>query len=170
MLKWLWLSVAVFAVDQLTKLWVVDAFELYESIEVMPLLNLTYVQNKGAAFSFLSSAGGWQRWFLTGVAVIAIGVLVTWLRRLKPAERLLAISMSMVLGGAIGNLYDRVAYGYVIDFLDAHYQDMHWPVFNVADAAISIGVVLMLIEMLTSPDKKQSPESDPNSDSDSWRK
>jgi signal peptidase II len=159
MLKWLWLSVAVLVADQVTKLWVVAVFELYESVEIIPFLNLTYVQNKGAAFSFLSTAGGWQRWFLTGIAVIAIGVLVVWLRRLKAEEKLLAISMSLVLGGAIGNLYDRIAYGYVIDFIDAHYQGMHWPVFNVADSAIFIGVVLMLIEMFTGSDKKQSPES-----------
>lgn len=155
MLKWLWLSVLVVVLDQLTKLWVISAFELYESVELVPFLNLTYVQNKGAAFSFLSSAGGWQRWFFTGVSVIAIGVLFIWIKRLKPDEKLLAVSMSLILGGAVGNLYDRLAYGYVIDFLDAYYQQWHWPVFNVADSAIVLGVTLMLVDMVLTAKKEQ---------------
>lgn len=154
MLKWLWLSVVVLVLDQLSKFWVVANFELYQSIELMPYLNLTYVHNKGAAFSFLSSAGGWQRWFFTVVSIVAVVVLLVWLKRLKPVEKLLAVSMSLILGGAVGNLYDRVAYGYVIDFLDAYYQQWHWPVFNIADSAIVLGVGLMLLEMFINPNKK----------------
>ncbi len=119
---------------------------LYESIAVMPYFNLTYVHNTGAAFSFLSEAGGWQRWFFAAMAFIISGVLSVWLYRLKKHETLLAIALALVLGGAIGNLIDRLAYGYVIDFLDVYYQSWHWPAFNVADMAISLGVFLMLLE------------------------
>jgi len=146
MYKWLWLSLLVFVFDQASKLWVVKNFELYESIQLFPSLNFTYVHNLGAAFSFLSSAGGWQRWFFVGVALIATTVLLIWLRKLKPSERWMALSISLVLGGAIGNLYDRISYGYVIDFIDVYYKAHHWPVFNIADAAIYIGVVMMLID------------------------
>ncbi len=146
MYKWLWLSLLVFVFDQASKLWVVKNFELYESIQLFPSLNFTYVHNLGAAFSFLSSAGGWQRWFFVGVALIATTVLLIWLRKLKPSERWMAVTISLVLGGAIGNLYDRISYGYVIDFIDVYYKAHHWPVFNIADAAISIGVVMMLID------------------------
>jgi signal peptidase II len=146
MYKWLWLSLLVFVFDQASKLWVVSNFELYESIQLFPSLNFTYVHNLGAAFSFLSSAGGWQRWFFVGVALIATTVLLIWLRKLKPSERWMAVTISLVLGGAIGNLYDRISYGYVIDFIDVYYKAHHWPVFNIADAAISIGVVMMLID------------------------
>ncbi|HIF18445.1 MAG TPA: lipoprotein signal peptidase [Cycloclasticus sp.] len=146
MLKWLWLSLFVFILDQSSKLWVVSYFQLYESMPLLPLLNLTYVHNEGAAFSFLSSAGGWQRWFFVVIALIATTVLVIWLKRLKPTEKWMAVTISLVLGGAIGNLYDRISYGYVIDFIDVYYQSHHWPVFNVADSAISIGVVMMLMD------------------------
>jgi len=154
MLKWLWLSLLVIVLDQLSKLWVVSEFELYQSIELMPYLNLTYVHNKGAAFSFLSSAGGWQRWFFSVISVVAVLVLLVWLKRLKSTEKLLAVSMSLILGGAVGNLYDRLAYGYVIDFLDAYYQQWHWPVFNIADSAIVLGVGLMLLDMLVTPNQE----------------
>jgi len=154
MLKWLWLSLLVIVLDQLSKFWVVSVFELYQSIELIPYLNLTYVHNKGAAFSFLSSAGGWQRWFFSIISMIAVFVLLLWLKRLKPTEKLLAVSMSLILGGAIGNLYDRLAYGYVIDFLDAYYQQWHWPVFNIADSAIVLGVGLMLLDMLITPNQE----------------
>ena len=146
MLKWLWLSLAVFALDQITKLWVVANFDLYESIQVVPQINITYVHNTGAAFSFLSSAGGWQRWFFVGVAVIASIILTVWLARLKTSDEWMAVTLSLILGGAIGNLFDRISYAYVIDFIDVYYQTWHWPVFNIADCAISIGVVMMLID------------------------
>jgi len=146
MLKWLWLSVIVLVLDQWSKIAVDGSMRLYESIAVMPYFNLTYVHNTGAAFSFLSEAGGWQRWFFAAMAFIISGVLSVWLYRLKKHETLLAIALALVLGGAIGNLIDRLAYGYVIDFLDVYYQSWHWPAFNVADMAISLGVFLMLLE------------------------
>jgi len=146
MLKWLWLSLLVFVSDQLSKFWVVDNFDLYESVALMPQLNFTYVHNTGAAFSFLSSAGGWQRWFFVVVALVASITLIVWLARLKASERWMAVTLSLILGGALGNLFDRIAYAYVIDFIDVYYQAWHWPIFNIADCAISVGVVMMLID------------------------
>ncbi|MEO1888690.1 MAG: signal peptidase II [Cycloclasticus sp.] len=146
MLKWLVLSLLVIVLDQASKLWVVANFNLYESLPLFPSFNLTYVHNKGAAFSFLSSEGGWQRWFFVVIALVATIVLTVWLARLKTSERWMAVTLSLILGGAIGNLYDRISYGYVIDFIDVYYQSHHWPVFNVADSAISIGVVMMLMD------------------------
>jgi len=146
MLKWLWLSLIALVLDQWTKIAVDGSMRLYESIAIIPGFNLTYVHNTGAAFSFLSEAGGWQRWFFAAMALIISAVLTVWLYRLKSHETLLAVALSLVLGGAIGNLIDRLAYGYVIDFLDVYYQSWHWPAFNIADMAISVGVFLMLLE------------------------
>lgn len=156
MLKWLWLSLVLFAGDQASKLWVVANFDLYESKALLPSLNFTYVHNTGAAFSFLSSAGGWQRWFFVGIALVASITLTIWLSRLKSSERWMAVTLSLILGGAIGNLFDRISYGYVIDFIDVYYQAWHWPVFNIADCAISIGVVMMLFDTFFG-------QTDPNS-------
>ncbi len=146
MLKWLWLSLLAVILDQWSKLAIADSMQLYQSIPIMPYFNLTYVHNTGAAFSFLSEAGGWQRWFFAGLALAISAVIAVWLARLKQHETLLAVALSLVLGGAIGNLIDRLAYGYVIDFLDVYYQTWHWPAFNIADSAITLGVILMLVE------------------------
>lgn len=146
MLKWLWLSFVVLVLDQITKLAIAANMQLYQSIQVLPFFNLTYVHNTGAAFSFLSEAGGWQRWFFAVLAFVISVVITVWLARLKRHETLLAVSLALVLGGAVGNLIDRLAYGYVIDFLDVYYQDWHWPAFNIADSAITIGVALMIAE------------------------
>ncbi len=146
MLKWLWLTALIVFLDQLTKQMVTASMRLYESIAVIPFFNITYVHNTGAAFSFLSDAGGWQRWFFAGMALVISIVLTVWLARLKQQEVLLAVALSLVLGGAIGNLIDRIAYGYVVDFLDVYYQSWHWPAFNIADSAITLGVGLMLLE------------------------
>ena len=146
MLKWLWLSLLAVILDQGSKLVIDSSMRIYQSIPVMPYFNLTYVHNTGAAFSFLSEAGGWQRWFFAGLAILISGVIAVWLARLKQHETLLAVALSLVLGGAIGNLIDRLAYGYVIDFLDVYYGNWHWPAFNIADSAITLGVILMLAE------------------------
>jgi signal peptidase II len=146
MLKWLWLSLLAIILDQVSKLAIAGSMQLYQSIQIMPYFNLTYVHNTGAAFSFLSEAGGWQRWFFAGLALVISIVITVWLARLKQHETLLAIALALVLGGAIGNLIDRLAYGYVIDFLDVYYQTWHWPAFNIADSAITLGVILMLVE------------------------
>ncbi|MDP3878493.1 MAG: signal peptidase II [Methylobacter sp.] len=146
MVKWLWLSLLAIILDQVSKLAVAGSMQLYESIELMPFFKLTYVHNTGAAFSFLSEAGGWQRWFFAGLALVISTVIAVWLTRLKQHETLLAVALALILGGAIGNLIDRLAYGYVIDFLDVYYGTWHWPAFNIADSAITLGVALMLAE------------------------
>lgn len=148
MLKWLWLSALAIVLDQASKLVVDNSMRLYESIPLMPYFNLTYVHNTGAAFSFLSEAGGWQRWFFAALALVISIALSIWLARLQKNETLLALALSLVLGGAIGNLIDRLAYGYVIDFLDVYYNSWHWPAFNIADSAITLGVALMLAESI----------------------
>jgi signal peptidase II len=157
-LVWLWLTVIFLVLDQVSKYWVSTNFSLYESVAIMPMFNFTYVHNEGAAFSFLSDAGGWQRWFFTVIATSISGLLVYWLRGLNKSEKLLSIAYALVLAGAVGNLIDRVLYGYVIDFLDVYYQQYHWPAFNVADAAICIGAVLIIIEAFTTsqPSKQES--------------
>jgi len=146
MLKWVWLSGIVLVLDQISKIWVDLTLELHQSIPVIPNFSITYAHNYGAAFSFLSDAGGWQRWFFAVLAIaVSIGIVI-YLSKLKNEEKLLAVSLSLILGGAIGNIIDRVLYGYVIDFLDVYYQVYHWPIFNIADSAITVGVGLMLIE------------------------
>jgi signal peptidase II len=146
MLKWLWLSLAILGLDQVTK-WIVDrSMQVYESIELLPFFNLTYLRNQGAAFSFLSQAGGWQRWFFVSLSLLASGGIVYWLTRLGREQRWEAAAWALVLGGAVGNLIDRTAYGYVIDFLDVYYRDWHWPAFNVADSAITIGIGMLLLD------------------------
>lgn len=151
MLKWLWLSLLILLLDQASKITVDSAMQLYESIELLPMFNLTYVHNKGAAFSFLSNAGGWQRWFFSALAFAMSTMITVWLYRLEKYQTLMAIALSLVLGGAIGNLIDRVLYGYVIDFLDVYYQDWHWPAFNIADSAICIGVGFMILDSFKQP-------------------
>ncbi len=146
MLKWLGLSLLAIVLDQGSKLIIDGSMQLYQSIPVLPSFNLTYVHNTGAAFSFLSEAGGWQRWFFAGLALGISIIIAVWLSRLQKHETLLAIALSLVLGGAVGNLIDRLAYGYVIDFLDVYYGTWHWPAFNIADSAITLGVALMLLE------------------------
>ena len=146
MLKWLWLAVFSLVLDQASKIAIDKSFQLYESIAIVPFFNLTYVHNTGAAFSFLSEAGGWQRWFFAALAIVMSVIMTIWLAKLKETETLLAVALSLILGGAIGNLIDRLAYGYVIDFLDVYYGTYHWPAFNIADSAITIGVALMLVD------------------------
>ena len=151
MLKWLWLSIAVIAFDQLTKVWIDSSFLLHARQPVIDgFFDLTLAYNPGAAFSFLADAGGWQRWFFTILATVVTIILVVWLKRLPAHEKLNAAALSLIIGGAVGNLIDRIAYGHVIDFLLLYYQQWSWPAFNVADSAISVGVVLMLLAMFYS--------------------
>ena len=158
MLKWLWLSLLAVILDQGSKQAIDSSMLLHQSIAIMPYFNLTYVHNTGAAFSFLSEAGGWQRWFFAGLALVISGVIAVWLARLKQHETLLAVALSLVLGGAIGNLIDRLAYGYVIDFLDVYYQIWHWPAFNIADSSITLGVILMLAESFGLVKPEETPK------------
>lgn len=151
MLKWLWVSVLVIILDQLTKTMAVDQLEFRELVPILPMFGFTLAYNTGAAFSFLSDAGGWQRWFFSVIAVAVSAFLVLWLKKLQKNERWQAIALSLILGGALGNLYDRVVLGHVVDFLLLHYQDNYFPAFNIADTAISIGAVMLLIDMFRKP-------------------
>lgn len=156
MLKWLWLSLLVIVLDQLTKYMASSLLTYYKPLAVMPMFNLTLMHNTGAAFSFLNDAGGWQRWFFT---IIALGVsvfLTLWLKRLTAQEKLQAIALALILGGAIGNVIDRIWLGYVIDFLDVYYQNWHFPAFNIADSAITIGAVLIIYDSFFGTAKKAS--------------
>lgn len=143
---WLGLAALLLALDLWTKHLATQTLELYRPLVVTDWLNLTLAHNDGAAFSLLAGAGGWQRWFFTGVAVLVSAVLLVWLKRLPHRARLLPVSLALVLGGALGNMVDRIRLGYVVDFVDVHYQGWHWPAFNVADSVIVLGVVLLLIE------------------------
>jgi signal peptidase II len=142
------LSALVVALDQISKFAVLANFREYEVLTIWPVFNLTLVYNTGAAFSFLSDAGGWQRWFFVIVAVVISLVMVVWLRRLRPNERLTGYGLALVIGGAVGNLIDRLWLGKVVDFLQWHWHEWYWPAFNVADTAITLGVALLLIEGL----------------------
>lgn len=146
MLKWLNLSALVIVLDQLTKWLVSSSLSLYETIPVMPFFNLTLAHNTGAAFSFLAAAGGWQRWFFILLAFVVSVILFIWLKRLSSSARLEAASIALILGGAIGNVIDRFIHGYVIDFIDVYYQNYHWPAFNIADSAICVGAVLLILD------------------------
>ncbi len=146
MLKWLNLSALVIVFDQLSKWWADSALELYQSIAVLPSFNITLAYNHGAAFSFLASESGWQRWFFTGLAIVVSTILLFWLKRLKSDAKLEAASLALILGGALGNVIDRVVHGYVIDFLDIYYGTYHWPAFNIADSAICIGAILLIFD------------------------
>jgi signal peptidase II len=152
--RFLWLSVLVLVSDQYTKALVLENIELYQAIQILPFFNLTHVYNYGAAFSFLHDAGGWPRWFFTVIA-FAVSVLVLWwLKQTTKQQIILPIAFSLIIGGAIGNAYDRLVHGYVIDFLVLYYQDWYWPAFNVADSAICIGAVLLIIDMFKNKEEK----------------
>ena len=139
------LALAVAIADQFSKWWILQHFRPGEVLPVLPVFNLVLTFNEGAAFSFLSDAGGWQRWFFIGLTLAVSAGLVVWISRLRPGEKWLATALALVLGGALGNLVDRVRFGRVTDFLDFHWQDWHWPAFNLADSAITLGVLLLLL-------------------------
>jgi len=143
--RWLGLSSLVIALDQLTKYWISSSFSYGESVHVLDIFNLVLVHNTGAAFSFLSDAGGMQRWLFSIIAIVA-SVWIFWLLRKHQQQKLFSLSLSLILGGALGNLIDRVAYGYVVDFLDFHWNTYHFAAFNVADSAITCGAILLIIE------------------------
>ena len=147
-LIWLLLSALIVVLDLWTKSLATESLSLYRPVEVTSWLNMTLAHNYGAAFSFLSDAGGWQRWLFTGLASIVTVILIVWLLRLPAAEKRTAAALCMIIGGAVGNLIDRMAHGYVVDFIDVYYQNWHWPAFNVADSAITGGVILLLLDSL----------------------
>ena len=145
-LHWLWVSLAVLVLDQASKQLAQTNLMAHEPLSVMPFFNLTLTFNTGAAFGFLSTSGGWQRWFFATLATLVSGFIVFGLRGLGPNCRWLACSLSLILGGAIGNLWDRLSIGAVVDFLDFYIGTWHWWTFNVADSAIAIGAGMWLID------------------------
>ena len=147
--NWLWLAVLVIALDQWTKHLITTHFEEYQEFVLLPFLAITRLHNEGAAFSFLSQASGWQRWLFTGLGLLVSAGILVWLRRLPSrGHHLLAAGLSLVLGGALGNVIDRVLWGYVIDFIRVHYESWYFPAFNVADSSITVGAGLLILDNL----------------------
>jgi signal peptidase II len=151
MLRWLWLTTAVIVLDQVTKQIAQAALIPYEPIPIAPSFNLSLMYNTGAAFSILADAGGWQRWFFVVLSATVSCFLVAWMSRLHRNERLLAIALALILGGAIGNLIDRIFFGYVIDFIQVYYASWYWPAFNIADSAITVGATLLVVSTFVAP-------------------
>lgn len=156
---WLVLAIIVVVLDYWTKHLASQNLVLYRPVPMTSWFNLTLAHNEGAAFSLLADAGGWQRWFFTVVAVVISAILLVWLWRLPNRSRMLPAALMLVLGGAIGNVIDRLRFGYVIDFVDIHYQGWHWPAFNIADSAIVLGVILLLIDGFLPRHGTSTPES-----------
>lgn len=148
-LRWLWLVLFVIVVDQVTK-WLATAFLSYgQPVFLLPVFDLTLLHNTGAAFSFLANSGGWQRWFFALIAVGMTVYLTYWLYKTPSNQRLLCLSLALIIGGAVGNLIDRVYHGYVVDFISVHWANYYFPAFNMADSAITVGAVLMIWQLLT---------------------
>ena len=143
--RWLGLSVLVIVLDQISKMWITSHFVHGEKLYVLSVFDVVLAHNTGAAFSFLHDAGGMQRWLFSGVAVAA-SVWIVWLLRRHSAQTVLALALSLILGGALGNLIDRIAYGYVVDFLSFHWGEHYFPAFNVADSAITCGAFLLIYD------------------------
>ena len=161
-IRLLWISVLVVAVDQLTKLWIERTMLLGDSFAVLPVLDIVRAHNSGAAFSFLAKAGGWQRWAFSGLAVVVSFGLLYWLRTIARATHgLLACGLALILGGAIGNVIDRIEHGFVVDFVYAHWGPHYFPAFNVADAAISIGAALVVLDALREWRREQALKAGP---------
>jgi len=156
--RWFLLAAAVVAADQATKSMVLARFNTGEGVVVTPYFNLVLVYNKGAAFSFLSDAPGWQTPLLVGFAIIAIAIVAHLLWR-SPERRMLAAGLALILGGALGNVIDRLRFGQVVDFLDFHAGGWHWPAFNVADSAITVGAVLLILDGLRKHERRAGAAS-----------
>ena len=151
MKKWPWfiLSIVILLIDQLSKYWAASTLVPYQPDPLFSMFNLICLQYR-AAFSFLA-AGGWHRWFFAGFSVVMSCILIVWLVRISPKAKMQSLAVSLILGGAIGNLYDRAVLGHVIDFIDVYYENHHWPVFNLADAAICVGAFLLLLDLCKNP-------------------
>jgi signal peptidase II len=147
LMAWLGWAAVVLIVDQFTKVLILGYYQLGDGTPVTSFFNVVRVHNTGAAFSFLANAGGWQRWFFTGIGIVA-AMVILWLLKTHAAQKLFAFAMASLLGGAVGNVIDRVLYGYVVDFLDFHWKGWHFPAFNVADSAITLGAACLILDEL----------------------
>ncbi len=148
--KWLSISAIVIALDLYTKHLIQDAFAFGEQLKITSFFDLVHYHNKGAAFGFLNDAGGWQKWFFAAISITA-AIVITYLIKKHSSQKLFCLGLALVLGGALGNLYDRITLGYVVDFLNFHISNHYWPAFNVADSAISVGVALLLLDSFKKP-------------------
>jgi signal peptidase II len=158
MWRYLWISVVVLVLDQLSKFAAVKYLTRHAEVALLPFLNMTLVYNTGAAFGFLSNAAGWQNLLFVVVALVACAIILAMARRLGPHDRFMGWGLMLVLGGAVGNLIDRLAHGYVIDFIDIYYRTWHWPVFNIADSAITIGAAFLIIDAIgIGPGRRRQP-------------
>ena len=147
LLPWLGIALAVIVLDQLTKAWIAATFQLGDARRVTPFFDLVRAHNRGAAFSFLNDASGWQRWFFVGLGVAAAAFIV-WLLKRHGGQRLFGWALALILGGALGNVIDRLLHGHVIDFIQVHWTSHYFPSFNVADSAITVGAVLLILDEL----------------------
>jgi signal peptidase II len=154
MIRWIWLSLLVILLDQGTKQLAEAMLTFAQPVTVLPFFDLTLLYNKGAAFSFLSDQAGWQRWFFIALALVVSLVMLAWLSRLKRDEVWQAVALGLIIGGALGNVIDRILFGHVIDFIHLHYAEHYWPAFNVADSAITVGVAVMLLDALVLSTKR----------------
>ena len=145
---WLWLAVAVFVLDIATKQLAEMLLVYAQPVEILPVLNFTLLYNPGAAFSFLADQSGWQRWFFTAIKLVVSVMLIVWIIRLPRTLRWLPAALALILGGALGNLFDRVLFGHVIDFISVHWQNAYFPAFNIADSAITIGAMMMVVDVI----------------------
>ena len=162
---WLLLSLAIIALDQWSKAWMVRHMRFQVAHPVLPVLDLTLTYNSGAAFSFLASQSGWQRWVLTGLALVVAGVIVVYLGRLAARRQgLLCAALALILGGALGNVIDRIRLGYVVDFISFHWHGHYFPAFNIADSSITIGAGLLLIDLWRESRRPTVPPSPPAGD------
>jgi signal peptidase II len=150
MKKWYWfiLSIVIIIADQVSKYWIAVSLTPYKPMPVFPMLNITLAYNTGAAFSFLSGAGDWHRWFFAGFSLVLSVILAIWLWRTPKQDQLQSAGICLILGGAVGNLIDRGLQGYVIDFIDVYYENHHFATFNLADSAICIGATLLVLDLL----------------------
>ena len=156
LLPWLAVAAVIVLADQLTKLWIVSLLRMGEAIRLNSFFNLVLAYNKGAAFSFLASAAGWQRYFFTAISLGAVVFILYFMRR-HAGQRLFCFAFALILGGAIGNLIDRILYGQVTDFLDFHIGAWHWPAFNIADSAITIGAILFVLDEFRRVNRNKNP-------------
>jgi signal peptidase II len=161
-LWWLPISAVVFLLDQWTKIIATDSLKIYEAVVVNNYLNWTLMHNEGMAFSFLADQSGWQRWGISIVGVIIVVWLLTWLKKNAFSNTYLNLGLTFIIGGALGNIYDRLSMGYVVDFIEAHYNDHFWPAFNIADTAISVGAFFLILDMIwgDKPKKESQDHAD----------
>ena len=156
MFKWYALAIVVILLDQFSKIWVSGAYIYGDEVQYFSIFSVILLHNTGAAFSFLSDAGGWQRWLFSGISGGVCIVLIVMIARLKKTDWWMAIALATLLGGAVGNLYDRMVLGYVVDFIVFHWESMYFPAFNVADVAICLGAFMLIVDVIKNPQKDES--------------